>query len=81
MCDHDFSYIGVRYSQGWNNRPGSGATNRYYAHVYMCRKCTDLKGEPIEDRHQSWNSYQDILFGATPGSAEVCGVPQYDRRR
>lgn len=79
MCEHDYEYAGVRYCHGYQNRPGSGATNRYYAHVYFCRKCTETKGEPIEDRERRWNSYQKVDFAATPGTPDQCGVPKHDR--
>lgn len=81
MCEHNFQYAGVRYDQGVNPRPGSGATRRYYAHVYYCSKCTETKGEPIPDPHEQWNSYMDIKFGATPGTAAQCGVPAHDQWR
>jgi hypothetical protein len=85
MCDHQFSYAGVRYRNGNTSLPGSGATRRYYAHVYFCTKCTETRGEQIEDQgaygRPNWNSYQKIEFGATPGSAKECGVPLEDARR
>lgn len=76
MCDHQFAYAGVRYAHGSNNRPGSGAKQRYYAHVYYCTKCTETRGEPITG---DWNSYQKLEFNATPGNADQCGVPKHDR--
>lgn len=79
MCDHHFQYAGVRYDHGANNLPGSGAKRRYYAHVYFCTKCTKTKGEPIPDPHGHWNSYMDIKFDATPGTAAVCCVPLEDQ--
>lgn len=82
MCEHQFAYAGVRYRDGRSPLPGSGATRRYYAHVYFCTKCTETRGEPIEDGgyHPRWNSYQKVEFGASPGNAKECGIPLYDAR-
>lgn len=83
MCDHKFGYAGVRYCNGSRSMPGTGATQRYYAHVYFCEKCTEEIGKPIPDPCRDgravWNSYQKVDFGASPGSPEVCGVPNHDR--
>jgi hypothetical protein len=80
MCEHQYEYAGVRYCDSRDPMPGTGATQRYYAHVYFCTKCTETKGQPIKDDHPSgrprWNSYGKVEFGATPGSPEECGVPK-----
>lgn len=76
MCEHKFTYAGVRFAHGANPRPGSGAVNRYYAHVYFCEKCLEKKSEPIKGIDDC--SYFDIQFGATPGTKDEC-VPEYDR--
>jgi hypothetical protein len=83
-CEHNFTYAGVRYCHGHRTLPGSGATRRYYAHVYFCSKCTETRGEPIEDpcpNDPVWSSYSNIQFNATPGTADQCGVSKYDRER
>lgn len=79
MCDHQFEYIGVRYRDGKWPLPGTGATQRYYAHVYFCNKCLETKGKQIDDNGQRWHSYQNVEFAATPGSADECCVPVRDR--
>lgn len=78
-CAHSYSYVGVRYRDGMRPRPGTGATRRYYAHVYFCTKCTATRGQAIEDNYDHWNSYQKVDFGAVPGSADECCVPARDR--
>lgn len=80
MCDHQFAYAGVRYRNGTTPLPGTGATRRYYAHVYFCTKCVETCGEPIDPDRQYWNSYMKLEFSATPGTAKECGVPLEDTR-
>lgn len=83
MCDHQYSYAGVRYFDGACSMPGTGARQRYYAHVYFCTRCTDTKGEKIEDTsggRPNWNTYQKLQFNATPGTDGQCGVPLEDQR-
>lgn len=86
MCDHQFSYAGVRYCDGTHSLPGGGAKRRYYAHVYFCTKCTQTKGDPIEDpgyregRGCYWNSYSKPHSNAVPGKPSECGVPLEDAR-
>lgn len=85
MCDHQFAYAGIRYCDGNRPMPGTGARQRYYAHVYFCTKCTETKGDPITDPglvqsgRPFWNSYGKAEFGATPGKYDECGVPKQDR--
>lgn len=78
MCEHQFAYAGVRYRHGTTPLPGTGATRRYYAHVYFCAKCVETRGTPIVDGER--NSYMMLEFGATPGTAKECGVPPEDDR-
>lgn len=83
MCEHQFSYAGIRYRDGSGNLPGGGATRRYYAHVYFCSKCMETRGEPIPDPggyRPAWNSYGKIMFDASPGTAAQCGIPLEDQR-
>ena len=76
--EHTLIYAGVRYAHGDNNRPGSGAKQRYYAHVYFCEGCLEKRGEPITGVDDC--SYNKIMFEATPGEPELVGVPKYARR-
>jgi hypothetical protein len=82
-CDHRFAYAGVRYHDGKQSLPGTGATQRYYAHVYYCDRCTTRRGEPIADPmhngRPAYSSYDKVHWNATPGSADDCGVPRHDR--
>lgn len=82
-CEHEFSYAGVRYCDGSWPLPGGSARQRYYAHVYFCSKCTETKGEPIDDTgsygRPRFDTFQKLEFGAVPGSPDQCGVPQRDR--
>lgn len=75
-CEHNYGYAGMRYRDGSRSLPGSGATRRYYAHIYFCSKCACTLGRlaPVER-----NSYSKIEFNATPGTAEECHVPEHDR--
>ena len=75
-CEHRFTYVGVRYAHGEHNRPGSGAKQRYYAHVYLCERCTEKRYEAIADVDDC--SYFNVRFGATPGD-RVAIVPEHDR--
>jgi hypothetical protein len=77
-CRHEFLYAGMRYCDGANAIPGGGARRRYYAHVFFCKNCTETKGEPLTD-HPPWNTYAKILFNATPGTPDQCGIPLEDR--
>lgn len=80
-CEHKYQYAGVRYALGGHPRPGSGAVNVYYAHVYFCEKCLNKRSEPVpyswEDRP---SSYGPVLNGATRGTPDEAGVPLEDRR-
>jgi hypothetical protein len=83
MCDHQFAYAGIRYCDGKRPLPGTGARQRYYAHVYFCAKCTETKGDPIPDPSPDgrpyWNSYSKPHSNAVPGKPVECGVPKYDQ--
>jgi hypothetical protein len=74
-CEHNFKYAGLRFCNGNRSLPGSSATRRYYAHVYFCEKCLLTRAEP---GMVIGNSYDKIREGATPGTAEQCGVPMED---
>ena len=76
-CEHKFVYAGVRYAEGSELRPGGGAVNRYYAHVYFCESCLKRVGEPIKGIDES--SYSPVRFHATPGDPAIVGVPEHDR--
>ena len=78
-CEHHYGYLGVRYHDGTETLPGSGATTRYYAHVFFCNKCLRTHGNPIEDPYRTFHSYEKPRFEALPGTAEECGVPMSDR--
>ena len=75
---HDFVYQGVQYAHGDFNRPGSGAKQRYYSHVYYCRSCLEKRYEPICDIDEC--SYQEVRFSAAPGD-RLTLVPEHDRAR
>lgn len=79
MCEHKFTYEGIRYAHGAYNRPGGGAKNRYYSRIYFCEKCLEIKSQPISGIDE--NSYQPIQFNATPGTKQECGVPLEDQER
>jgi hypothetical protein len=76
-CDHKFVYSGVRYAEGSEPLPGTGAVARYYAHVYFCERCLQERGQPIRGPHNS--SYFSVQHNATPGDPDTVGVPEYDR--
>lgn len=75
---HAFVYQGVQYADGDNHLPGTGATQRYYAHVYFCTSCLEKRYEKIQG-HDDECSYFKVLFNAVPGDREAL-VPEYDRR-
>jgi hypothetical protein len=75
-CDHKFVYAGLRYRDGKRSLPGTGATRRYYAHVYFCEKCLTTKGKSVET---TANSYLPPIAGAVIGTAEECCVDKRDR--
>ena len=64
-CEHDFTYQGLIACNGDNLRPGSGAVNRYYAHVYFCRRCLQKRYENVPG---DFNSYEKLENGAVLGS-------------
>lgn len=77
MCDHHHEYMGVQYAFGRNLRPGSGAVNRYDAHMFYCSKCMNFAAKPIAtDRHPS--SYETIPPEYTPAADRLLVVPDYD---
>lgn len=79
-CEHKFQYAGVRYALGSSNRPGSGSVNVYYAHVYFCETCLTKRSEPIPFKYDERPSnYSPVLYGATRGTPDECGVPLEDR--
>lgn len=79
-CDHKYQYAGVRYSLGAHPRPGSGAVNVYYAHVYFCERCLSKRSEPIPFGYDERpSSYGRVLYAAARGTPDECGVPLEDR--
>lgn len=76
-CEHNYTYLGIRYHDGSRPLPGTGARQRYYAHVYFCTKCLNKQSDKVDVVHQT--TYDAIGFGASPGSADECKVPEYDR--
>lgn len=82
MCDHRYVYQGVGYCDGKEALAGGGARARYYAHIYFCERCLDLRGQPfIEKSTPSYarTTYHKIEFGATPVAAGIVGVPLEDQ--
>ena len=79
-CEHKYQYAGVRYALGGRSRPGSGAVNVYYAHVYFCEHCLAKRSEPIPFSYEERpSSYANVLFNAVRGAPDECGVPLEDR--
>ena len=78
-CEHLYSYGGMRFYDGVNPIPGSGARRRYYSHVYFCIKCTDVKGDPVVNERFRTSTYDTIKYNATPGTPAQCGVPLEDQ--
>lgn len=62
-CEHDFVYDGVKYEvQDWK-LPGSGAQPVHYFDAFHCRHCLKRNYQELSSKT---NSYQKILFNATP---------------
>jgi hypothetical protein len=64
---HLWTYTGVRFRNGFYNRPGSGSVNRYYGQHYLCTLCGKTRVDRLEADH---GSYEPILYGATPATVE-----------
>lgn len=62
LCEHDFTYGGVKYELG-DQCPGSGSHYVIYYDFYFCRKCLVRQYQKID---ATSNTYQNILFNATP---------------
>ena len=75
-CYHKYVYMGLQYAHGVNNRPGSGAKQRYYAHVFFCEKCCEKRADRLPPGDDC--SYFKVQDGATPGDPALI-VPNYDR--
>ena len=76
MCaenDHDYVYTGVRFKDDPFNRPGGSAHDRYYAHVFHCRKCLDVKSEQIG---RDGTNYDGIKYDATPAAGDEVQAPK-----
>lgn len=76
MCaenEHDYRYTGVRFKDDPFNRPGGSARDRYYAHVFHCRKCLDIKSEQIGS---DGTTYDGIKYNATPASGDEVWAPK-----
>lgn len=76
-CEHKFVYMGLQYAHGANPRAGTGAVNRYYAHVFFCEKCCVRRAERIEEQ-QPQNSYEKVRDGAIMGDPKLI-APAWDR--
>ena len=81
MCDHRYVYQGVGYCDGKWSLPGGGACTRYYAHLYFCERCLDLRGQPFIEKLKPsrHTTYHKVEFGATPVAAGIVGVPMEDQ--
>ena len=77
-CEHKYTYMGLQYAHGVRNRPGSGAKQRYYAHVFFCEKCLAKRADRVD--YGDDNSYANVKDGATRGDVELI-VPDWDRSR
>lgn len=77
MCDHSYQYMGLQYADGANPLPGSGAVRRYYAHVFYCDKCLDMRAERV-DGYEHENSYCKPRDGAVGGDRKLI-APSHDR--
>ena len=76
MCpqdQHDYAYTGVRFKDDPSSRPGGSARDRYFAHVFHCRKCLDLRSEQIGAVGTNWDP---IPFDATPAAGDEVAVPK-----
>lgn len=84
-CQHRWCAGGMRYYDSSRPIPGTGAHQRFYAYHYFCDKCLGTKGLPIADPNlggdgrPSYTTYEEPRFGATPGTADECNVPEYSR--
>lgn len=76
MCEHSYQYMGLQYANGSRKLPGSGAVRRYYAHVFFCIHCTEMKASLLEEFQQ--DSYTTVIDGAVPGDRKLI-VPKSDR--
>lgn len=74
-CEHKFVHLGLQYAHGRNNRPGSGAKARYYAHVFFCEKCLEKQAERVDYGDDC--SYFNVRDGATRGDTKLI-VPEWD---
>ena len=74
-CEHSFQYAGVRYRDGNQKKPGSGACYRYYAHVYFCSKCLKTRAEP---KWYEGTTYDGVSHGATPASPDLIPLDRYE---
>lgn len=66
-CEHEYFYAGYRYAHGSTSRPGTAAVNRYYAHVYRCKKCLDLV---LEMAPRTQGSFEEVQEGAVMASVK-----------
>jgi hypothetical protein len=77
-CEHKYVYQGLQYAHGHHNRPGSGAKQRHYAHVFFCEKCLEKRADRVDYGDDC--SYFDVKDGATRGDVQLI-VPEWDRRK
>ncbi len=78
-CDHKFSHMGLQYADGVKPRPGTGATQRYYAHVFFCERCLEYKSKPVAG-YENEGSYFNPRDGAVRGDRDII-VPDHDRKQ
>lgn len=72
-CTHDYAYSGVRFKEDPYSRPGSSARDRYFAHVFHCRRCLAMRSEQIG---AIGTSFDPVPFDATPAAGDEVQLPQ-----
>lgn len=78
MCDHDYEYQGLRWANGHNPLPGTGATRRYFSHFYYCRKCLDKKYESAPEINGETSYWKTEVPNASQGPVNEI-VPEHDK--
>jgi len=63
--EHNFAYRGVSYKNSDRGLPGTGAKQRFYAHVYYCTGCLAVRMDTIPSAE---TTYENPQGGATPDS-------------
>ncbi|UTC28272.1 hypothetical protein GURKE_02410 [Brevundimonas phage vB_BpoS-Gurke] len=72
-CEHDYVYTGVRFKEDPYTRAGGSARDRYYAHVFHCRRCLAVRSEQIGCLG---TSFDPVQFDATPAADDEVMVPK-----